>query len=243
MADAFPGAMTPAQIADVALRKIGVLSAYETEAEGPILDIALRQLATIINEVSGNRQCWWLVPSTLTFDLTANTWEYDLSNALGASWPANGVQWVVEAWVRASGSNASPQPVEIVRRDQIEALPTAQSGTPCLAYIDRTVNKTLRLDAAPGTSDPTLTMGLVVQTYAPDVTDRNGSAPTEFGPAWDMWLQTKLAIQLGDGILTVVEVSRLDRWRVEATDLWSALMSGAAQQRVSSPPICDPYPF
>ena len=77
-------------ICERALRKIGAFSVNDTAADPEELSEALYWLDLAVAELAGTEQCQWLIPTTLSIALTANTPSYDLSTALGTGNPTDG---------------------------------------------------------------------------------------------------------------------------------------------------------
>ncbi|KKK51568.1 hypothetical protein LCGC14_3113640, partial [marine sediment metagenome] len=188
---------TAKQICEMALQAIGAYSINDTAAEPEHLKRALSWFDLNMAELAGIQRMFWLVPSTLTIALAADKRTYDLLDTLGASAPADGIQFPVEAHLDDGSGNRTP--LEILRRDEYEGLAKlTTTGTPDRIYIDRLIEPTMSVYPIPTVS--TDKVKLVVQTFAPSfASSRTGGSATGLRAAWQNWAVNKLAASLGNG--------------------------------------------
>ena len=96
------------------LRKIGAFPITESAADGELVQETLYWLDLALAELPGTARRFWMVSDTVSFPLTSGVQSYDLKEKLGDSWPEEGLEHVVEAWLQ--NSTGSRLPLEIVRR-------------------------------------------------------------------------------------------------------------------------------
>jgi len=93
-------------ICERALRAINAFPVTDSSADGEQLREAMIWLDLILAENAGTDRLLFLVPGTVQFTLTNGSPSYDLTDALGADAPADGVQFPVGAYlVEPSGSS------------------------------------------------------------------------------------------------------------------------------------------
>lgn len=222
---------TSLEICELALRKIGAYSMADSAARGEEVAEALYWLDMGVAHLAETKRVQWLIPTTFSMELSANTPSYDIADALGSSAPADGLLFPVEAYVR--DSSGFDQPIRIVRRHEYEEIPDKdEAGRPQLVYIDRLADLSLRPWPIPNTGDYSLR--LVFQTYAPTLTDNKGRNQHGFSAGWQLWMVTNTAALIGDGPVRKLPANEVDRMKRDAVTLMDDLIY-SNREKVSEP--------
>ena len=226
---------TAKQICEMALQAIGAYSINDTAAEPEHLKRALSWFDLNMAELAGIQRMFWLVPSTLTISLTANTRTYDLLDTLGASAPADGIQFPVEAHLDDGSGNRTS--LEILRRDEYEGLAKlTTTGTPDRIYIDRLIEPTMSVYPIPTVS--TDKVKLVVQTFAPSfASSRTGGSATGLRAAWQNWAVNKLAASIGNGPIRKLPRPEIKDYLQLAENSKQELLAFENREHESGPPV------
>lgn len=223
-------------IAERALRKIGAFSINHTAADPEELAETLYWMDLAMAELAGTEECQWLIPSTLSIALSANTVSYDLSNALGTSNPTDGVLFPFSASLRDSSGFDSPVDI-ISRRDYEDIEDKDASGTVERIYLDRTSDTQLKVYPVPATTGYTLR--LVVQTAAPNLLGGtpNGGGNLSHGLAaeWQRWLILQTAADIGDGPVRRLPPGEIAGYHKEAEAAKMRLMAHSNREHTSQP--------
>ena len=224
-------------ICERALRKIGAFSVNDTAADPEELSEALYWLDLAVAELAGTEQCQWLIPTTLSIALTANTPSYDLSTALGQANPTDGVLFPIEAWLR--NSNGEDEPLEIIRRKEYEDIADKDAvGAPTRIYIDRLgADQNLFVHPVPDATG--YTIRLVCQTYAPNLVgatpNAGGNVGHGFSAEWQKWMVNQNAADIGSGPVRRLPPSEINDMRTQAEASRARLMAYSNREKVSQP--------
>lgn len=214
-----PRLLTAAQIAEGALRRAGSLSPRD-QVDPDELDIALRQLDLIVGELTGTMTCFWLVPGEFTFDLVSGTQSYNLLTTLGSSYPDEGLQFPLSAYLQYPADSdgvTRKVPLEIVRRRAfLDHEQGAQEGTPTEVYIDRRDPPTLSTWPVINLDDYSLV--LHYQTYSGDLSETGGNRPHGLPAAWQRWAELATAADLADGPIGRLPTARVQMLIQRAAD-------------------------
>ncbi len=224
-------------ICERSLRKIGAFSVNDTAADPEELSEALYWLDLAVAELAGTEQCQWLIPTTLSIALTANTPSYDLSTALGTGNPTDGVLFPIEAWIRDSSGNDTP--IDIIRRRDFEDIEDKdKSGVTDRIYIDR-LNDDQNIYVYPVVDETGYSIRLLCQTYAPNLL---GGTPSEggnvrhgFSTEWQRFLILQNAADIGSGPVRRLPASEIADIRQQAEMSRSRLMTYSNREKVSQP--------
>lgn len=224
-------------ICERALRKIGAFSINDTAADGEELAEALYWLDLSVAELAGTEKCQWLIPTTLSIALSADTPSYDLSTALGTSDPADGVLFPVAAWLR--DSNGEDTPIEIIRRQDYEDITDKdESGEPDVVYIDR-LNDDQNIFVHPVPDATGYSIRLLCQTYAPNMLsgtpEGGGNIAHGFSAEWQRWLILQNAADIGSGPVRRLPPGEINDIRQQAAIARAALMAYSSREKVSQP--------
>lgn len=223
------------------LRKIGAFPITESAADGELVQETLYWLDLALAELPGTARRFWMVSDTVSFPLTSGVQSYDLKEKLGDSWPEEGLEHVVEAWLQ--NSTGSRLPLEIVRRHDFEAQSKpAASGTPCIVYIDRVAEPTLQVYPVQATDD--WSVYLILQKLGPNVamtTPTPGGerleARLDIPAAWQRWAIFQVSADVGDGPIRKLASSTINEWRGVSRATMAELEAFQNQQHETTPPI------
>lgn len=238
--------MTAKDIGCRALRAIGAWPTTESAPDGENLREAMIWLDMIMAEIAGTERLFSRVtPSMLTFALVNGTSSYDFNATLGAALPADGIEFLVDAWLEdASGNRYS---IEIVNREKFENVAKpADTGRPIWIYLDLAGQPTaplLRIFPTPDATDPTVwSLKLVGQTYAPNVAPSGvtGTIPQstvlhQFGQAWQRFLTAQLAHDLGAGPIFKLPEASLTRFSAMAVGSKTRLLAFNNREHETTP--------
>ena len=224
-------------ICERALRKIGAFSVNDTAADPEELAEALYWLDLAVAELAGTEQCQWLIPTTLSIALAANTASYDLSTALGTANPTDGVLFPIEAWIR--DSNGLDTPIDIIRRRDFEDIEDKdKAGVTDRIYIDR-LNEDQNIFIYPVVDETGYSIRLLCQTYAANLggtgLTATGNIAHGFSAEWQKWMVLQNAADIGSGPVRRLPISETDRIRAEAGTSLTKLMAHSNREKVSQP--------
>lgn len=240
---------TANDICCLALGAIGKFSINDSAPDTSSLRRAREWLDLIMAQLVGTRRMFSRVDNTLSMLITNGTSSYDLYTTLSSQLPTDKIQFVTGAWMEDDGGNRYA--IEIVTRERFEnvAKPT-ETGLPIWIYIDRIVdhlvNPTLRIFPTPSVTDPKVyTLKLVCQRYAPNVAPRGvtgnqplGNPAHELSQAWQRWLVTQLAHDLGAGPVQKLPEPSLARFAAMAAEAKTDLLAFENREQETTPPIC-----
>lgn len=222
--------LTVREVCERSLRQVGAYAITDSAADPEHLQEAINWLDMLVAHYTGRQRCWWLVPATISFTLTAGQNTYDLHDAMGASKPATGVQFVHSAAVTESGASDS-HPLEVIGRTQWEEIPDKTiENRPTKFYVDRLSDPTLYVFPTPPTS-PAMTLAMVAQSYAKDLTSGTSEQATGFRAAWNLWLVTALSARIGAGPVARLPDGEVRDMRDEADKLWLDLQGFDMQEQ------------
>lgn len=224
-------------ICERALRKIGAFSVNDTAADPEELSEALYWLDLAVAELAGTEQCQWLIPTTLSIALSANTASYDLSAALGMANPTDGVLFPIEAWIRDSSGNDTP--IDIIRRRDFEDIEDKdKAGVTDRIYIDR-LNEDQNVFVYPVPAVTGYSIRLLCQTYAANMLsgspEGGGNIAHGFSAEWQRWLILQNAADIGSGPVRRLPPGEINDIRQQAAISRSALMAYSNREKVSQP--------
>ncbi len=220
------------EVCERALRKIGAYSIRDTGADAAELAEARYWLDMVVGHVStGRRRSWWLVEQTVPLTLVAATTAYDLTDLLDLDAPIAHVI-TVTAVETVSGRRT---PVDIARRWMWEERDVDESGPPAMVYIDRGREPTLNVWPTP-VAPVAHRLDMVIQRESPDLTAGAVTEKlTKFRDAWNLYLVTALAAQIGNGPVRKLPQDEVRDMKVEAERLLFDLEAFDAQEQANEP--------
>jgi len=238
------------EICEAALGAIGAFPVTESAPQPEHLRRAMEWLDLLLGEMVGTERMFSMIePATLSMLITNGTQSYDLYAALGATLPADGIQFIVDAWVQDANGNRTP--VEVASQQKFEdvSLPADTGGPPAWLTVDRELAPTLRIYPTPAVTDTNVyTLKLMVQRFAPNVAPAgvsddqpSGSVIHRMGQAWQRWLVCQLSHDLGAGAIHKLPEQSLNRFDKMATVAKERLLSFANRAHETTPPICEPW--
>ena len=223
-------------IAAMALQKIGAFSPNDAQPDANELARALEWMEVEIAELVETKKAQWLVPATVTVALEADEQSFSLPDAAGANYPALGMASPISAMI--IDDNDYETPIDIRRRSDYEAMTDkSTSGTPDFIYIDRRHDEP-SVYVYPVPSDDTLSLKLVLQTYAPSILgdlseEESGDISHGFARGWQKWLVNQTAQAIGSGPVRRLDASTLRDIRTEAGTSLAMLMARQNRENVS----------
>jgi hypothetical protein len=210
-----PALLTVTEICERALRKIGAYSINDTGADPVDLEEARAWLDMLVGHVSSRKRTWWLVPSTASVTLVADTASYVLIDELTGS---PDVQHVVGVWL-VNTSSGDREPLDILRRQAFEDLNADDTGTPCKVWIDRSRAPTLHVWPTP-TTPISHRLDVVWQKFSADTRALDATARvTDMRESWNLYLVTALAAEIGAGPVRRLPQDEVKEARARAQEL------------------------
>jgi hypothetical protein len=245
--------LTARQLCEGGLRMVGAYAVNDTAPRPQDMAVALELLDDIITEVSGVMECFWLLTSTLSIPLTADTQSYDIKTVLASDYPGQGIEYIRGAWIESSSGDRGE--IELCTRGKFETQsPQDQSGKPTLIHVDRLAPlQTLRVWPVP--ADTTWTLKIVVQSLSPTVRgvgpiprgSSGESISTSLPSSWNRWAKFALAADCGSGPVRKLPAAETNNWRVIAEAAKAQLLNFQNREHETTPPItatmdvfCDP---
>jgi hypothetical protein len=227
-----------ADIANIALQRIGEYSVYDEGADEGSFSRALEQLDLLIKELVGTRRFWWFAPATQEITLQAGISTYDLFTELNTD-----LQFINNVQVFA---NNREEKLKLLRRSEFEEYRNTEdlnnNDNLIGVYIERTdTNPQMTVFPAPLTD----TVKLKVQgyKYSDDMTNENGLVPTGFPEAWERCLTFMLAIDCGLGAITSIPANELATFQNIVTRSEKMLETLAGRENVRRPRFTKPRSF
>jgi hypothetical protein len=235
------------QVCETALRKIGAFPINDTAARPEHLKEAMRWLALRLDHIAGSRRREWLISPTLTVPLNvANQKTYELSTQVGGSWPRQGFEHIIVAFIEDQYGNRWP--VEVVDREKFEDVcKTTESGEPAWIYLDRLTNRDLSPEVSvwPVPTITTYVLKIIMQMNAPDIMpsgvsgdDIDGALAHGLRRTWQLWAVMQLSADLGSGPIRQIPGEYLERFERQAKAAYDDLDGYEDRERVTGPPIC-----
>lgn len=242
--------LSAVQICERALRAINAFPITDSSADGEQLREAMIWLDMILAENAGANKIFSLIPSPeqVFFNITNGTGNYDLTDALGANAPSDGVQDPLAAYIEFTNGDGVVvrHPIPIVPRAvyMSKRLPE-RNGRPEMVYIDRIPDNQLYIYPIPPSTDTNVyKLVLDVQTYAPNVAPAGvtGTQPqseviTKFRQAWNRFFCFQLAHDLGSGPIFKLPEASLNRFGKVASTAKADLLAYENREHDDLPPI------
>ena len=224
--------LSASEVCETALEKIGSYSINDTAADGEEMKRAAKWLDLVVGEMTETERCTWLIEDTITVPLVGGQATYNLANALGASYPPDGVMFITSVWVT---DGTSDQPTEMKRRASYEELTVKSStGKPKLIYIDRLSDKDRQsFTVYPVPVDDAHSLKMVLQKHAPDLRNDVGKKAHGFHNGWQKWLVLATAAEIGDGPVRRLPSTEVDRIRRDAQMSFDKLQASANRENVA----------
>lgn len=207
---------TAADIAELALRQIGVYAPYDAGSDPAEFAVALEYLDLMLAQWVGERKFWWFVPSNQTINVITNQDEYDVTALV----TDNRLQFVNNAHLIVPGQTKR-QKLTLIRRSQFEdEYDENTTGVPDRIYIERTDTPKAYLLPTPATD---YTLELSGSKYSRNVINDRGAVPHDFPGAWELTMQMSLAALIGSGPVISLPVGERNDLRGQAAVFFSNL--------------------
>ena len=225
--------LTIGQICERALRKIGAYPIADSAADPEAMAETTYWLDMVVGHLSGSMRCFWLVPATISVNLTTGQGVYDFADLLGQSNPDESAQFLIWATVTSGGSDI---PVKILRRREYDEIADKTStGVPKTIYVDRLVeNQRVYVHPVPGAGE-TIKLNLTIQRFNRDLLQAKPAKLHGLRSTWNLWLVTALAAEIGDGPVRRVPDGELRAMRDRANELVAQLVGYDAQEQAGEP--------
>lgn len=217
--------LSPKQIAEKALRKIGHTAWFETGGKGQALAVAVEYLDLVVAELAGTEQVEAFVPRRMDVNLIAGQAEYDLAGLLDPD-----PMWITRAHIVDEAG--SENEILLLTRFAWDAIHdrSTRTGTPCELYVRRGPSPLAYPYPIP---EADTTLRLTAQTVAPDIS--SDSATHGLEAAWQLLLIDRLAAEIGDGPVEKLTEVTLRRYRADADRRLAALVARGSSPNVTQP--------
>lgn len=219
-------------ICERALRKMGAYSINDTGADPEELQEAAYWLDLVVAQMVATERCTWLVEDTITIPMVADQGVYNLKSSMGASYPSDGVLFIISAWMTDGVNDLE---IGLIRRQEYEEFTNkSSSGLPENLYIDRLSNTDGQsFSVYPVPVDATRSLKVVIQRHAPNLADQPGTKAHGFHLAWQLWLILATAAEIADGPVRRLPSTEVDRIRRDAQMSFDKLQANQNRENVS----------
>lgn len=218
------------EVCDLALRKIGYLSANDVSASEQVTLTALKFLDVLLGNASGTTRLWFFIPADVFVTWPAGQTSINLTAALNGA----AFDFVKSAW-----NDDTTEEYPLVRRDFYEAYRTNNDypvASSRFIYIEESDDGQRLLTAymaCPPSQD--LHLRLVGQRLAPSVAtatkDKTGF-DHGFEAPWQLWMIVALAAIIGDGPIAKLPEGRIQTFNKNAHALWAKLESMRSAEQI-----------
>lgn len=227
---------TAKDVSEGALRLVGAFPPSRQQADEGELRVTLGCLESLLNHLSGIRPLvgYWEI---IDIPVEAGVGDYILSDYADSSQ----IQHVFSA--SYIGPNGDPEGLLMRYESEMVEENFIKSGTPARVVVTRDQIPVLRLFPTP-TQQNEDDGGIVrvrVQVYEQPI-DRNGSGntPLRLRPAWYLFIENRLAYEIGKGPVRRLSFGVLDRLKEDARTMESELLARDGQQNSGKPPTVEP---
>lgn len=208
---------TAAQLASLALERVGVFPAADSGPDPAQLSRALDRLDLNVAELAGTMRCLWLMRKLAVVPITPNVGDFDLlTQAAGVIKPED-VQFVTDVKLRYS-TTADDTPIRRVDQrgwDDVQAKTATGvnfAGPPSVVFIDRIpLFPHVYISPVPAVTGFSLVIAL--QGYAPDLTAKDGNVQLAMEAAWERWAEFQTAADIGSGPVVQLAANRIADYR------------------------------
>jgi hypothetical protein len=226
------------KIAEEALRKIGVFSINDSEAQQNHLEIANEWLGVILDE-AGAIGLPFLREKTFDIAFVEGETSYSLADAT-----ISGVIFPLNAWLIHTSLGTVRQ-IDLLTREDWDRCITGKAlidGEPQNIFVDQVGLRTLHIDRIP-TEDVAQTYQIRIraQTYSETSTTAENGTLMALPPMWNMWAIYALASHLGNGTIRRLPDNILGEFRGHAASKFEALNNAMRRNRTNRPPVATPH--
>ncbi|QDP58358.1 MAG: hypothetical protein Unbinned664contig1000_39 [Prokaryotic dsDNA virus sp.] len=226
------------QIAEEALRTIGVYSINDSEAQQNHIEVALNWFGMILDQ-AGALGLPFLREETVLIDLVEDQTAYPLADETAA-----GVIFPLQTWLVHKTLGTVRQINLLTREDWDREVSSEnqEAGEPCNVFVDQIGLRTLHIDHAP-TADVAANYQIKarVNGYASnDPTDQKG-ALVQVPPMWNIWAIYQLATHLGSGPIKRLAPNIISDHRGTAAMYFEQMQSAMQRNRTNRAPVANPH--
>lgn len=240
-----PRRLRAREIAERALRRIGAFPINDAAPDAADLEETLLWMDMVMQYAAATRRRNWLFRTPIvSIPLTAGEASFNLADKLGPDYPPLGILFPKVAYIRQGGQDSE---ISIWRRQEYEDIANkTATGVPKGVFIDQVgdAERTLFLNPVP--TDGSLTLRLVVQTFAPSVVGLRGTRDQASGEvvpmmpaALELWLATATAAQIGAGPVRRLPDGEVRELEARAAGLLAEFDVSGARERPSQPRITE----
>lgn len=229
---------TARQIAEEALRKIGVYSINDREARPEHMQKALEWFAMILDE-AGVFGLPFLRDETVDIPLVEGQTAYPLTDVV-----ASGVIFPLNAWL-VHNDLGTVRGINLLPREDWdrEVIGSIQSnGEPCNLFVDQIGLRTLHIDHVPTeTIASEYKIRLRAQCYIENSPEKEDGKYSQLPPMWNIWAIYALARYLGDGTIKRLPAQTIADFSRTAGSKFAAIQAAMQRNRSNRAPTASPH--
>lgn len=226
-------------IVERSLQKIGRFPTSMAAADSVDLERGLSTLELILQDAFG-QQSMIAGKGTLRVPLVAAVEKYPLQYLSNTA----GVQMIFDAELIEVASGAST-PIRVCDEEQFFRLNLKDVGVPCDIYLNKgpEINPTMQVHPmlGPDVAEGVWEIYLQIQTFATAILTRGVGVPVlNLRPTLYLWAITKLAYELGNGILRRLPETELTRLKADYEEKESKVIGFDGSDN-SNQPFTEPW--
>lgn len=231
-----PTFLSAKKVAENALKTIGAFPPSMSSADPGELKTAMQWLEMILNTTAGIRPVagFWRI---FDIPLEAGVGDYDLDDYADDA----GVQHVFS--VNIVDAQGDVDPLEMIFENDSATENLEDTGQPDRVVITRDAHPVLKVYPTPTSTeeDAGLVLRVRVQTYHTPIDHAGiGDEDLLLRPSWYLWVNNKLAYELGKGPVRRLQENELKRFQTDYMVLESALLARDGQYNSGKPPVTEP---
>jgi len=221
-------AWTAAEVAENALRNIGVFSPYDLAPDPEHFSIAISRLDSLTAYIVATENLQWFEEIEQELTLTADQSSYALNALL-----ATDLQYISAVYRTLNDTNRTQTNLLRLTGLEIAKEEYPTSVTPDYAFINRDEDSTLYPWGIPDVAG--YKFHIRGRRFSGNLRLDGGNIETEMNKAWDLCLTNLLAAELGSGPIVTLPKDRRDDFRGIGEDMKRKLVTYNAKENVSAP--------
>lgn len=226
------------QIAEEALRVIGVYSINDSEAQQKHVEVALNWFGMILDQ-AGALGLPFLRDQVVMIDLVEDQTAYPLADITAA-----GVIFPVDTWLVHKTLGTVRQINLLTRQDWDREVTgrTPSGGEPRNIFVDQIGLRTLHIDRAP-TEDVVANYQVKARVngyVSNDPTDQNGNL-VQVPPMWNLWAIYQLATHIGSGPIKRLAPGTISEFRATAAMYFDQMQAAMQRNKTNRAPVANPH--
>jgi hypothetical protein len=227
---------TAKEVSEDALRLVGAFPPSRSQADASELRITLGRLETILNYTSGIRPLagYWTM---FDIPIEAGIGDYELADYASDAQ----IEHVFSVSLVTGSQDPDFIPLMYESEGALENL--TSTGRTRRAVVTRDKSPILKIYPTPTSTeeDAGAVLRVRVQTYESSI-DKTGTGNNDLKlrPAWYLWMENRLAYEIGKGPVRRLNDNILKRFKDDADAMEAALLARDGQHNTSAPPVTLP---